>query len=242
MLFLSKFMLVTYFLILILIGYFTSKKEINKYFLIGNRDLSLFAFVSTLIASFVGGGIIVVYTSFIYSFGLGVFFAFFGIVLSYYLLYLSARKIKHIVKQKNVLTINDMFKGESKSKISIISIIVLIYAILITLNQFIAGSSILSSISSFSYVQALLIMMAVILIYVYFGGFQSVVRTDIFQFLLIISFLLFLAFSMKIKTQLSFSSLLLNSTPISLIITFFIWYFNNLASTRCLAESLCCKR
>ena len=57
------------------------------------------------------------------------------------------------------------------------------------LNQFIAGSSILAHISGLKYETALLISASIITIYLLAGGFNSVIKTDIFQY--IILFVLF---------------------------------------------------
>lgn len=57
-------------------------------------------------------------------------------------------------------------------------------------DYLIAGSSILANISGWSYETALMISSLVIIIYLFAGGYRSVVKTDIFQY--IILFVLFI--------------------------------------------------
>ena len=62
------------------------------------------------------------------------------------------------------------------------------------LNQFIAGSSILSNISGWSYETALFFSSVVITIYLVAGGFKSVIKTDIFQYIVLFVLFVFLGF------------------------------------------------
>lgn len=212
-----------YFLILLIIGYVSRKNDSLIDFLLGKRELGILSTTSTLIASFVGGGVLVVYTAFIFDFGLGIMSAFLGLAFGYFLLFFSAKKVRSKAKSKNYLTINDIFLNEKSKGITIISVIVFLYAMLITLNQFVAGSQIISTVSNFTYFQALFCIIIIILIYLCLGGFKSVVRTDIFQFILIMSLLILLSFNMKQIVNLPIESFLSNSTPFILILVFFIY-------------------
>lgn len=62
------------------------------------------------------------------------------------------------------------------------------------LNQFIAGSSILASISGWSYESALSISALIIGLYLSAGGFNSVIRTDIFQYAVLLGLFSMMAF------------------------------------------------
>jgi Na+/proline symporter len=73
------------------------------------------------------------------------------------------------------------------------------------LNQFIAGSSILAHISGIGYETALLISSAVITIYLLVGGFNSVVKTDVFQYLVLFVLFVLLGF-MLIRGDRSFTN------------------------------------
>ena len=98
------------------------------------------------------------------------------------------------------------------------------------LNQFIAGTHILSAISGYSYEISLLISAGVILFYLMMGGFRSVVRTDIFQYLVVLFLVLILGGNMLHTTQVTTQELMQNETEWSLALSglvyglLVVWY------------------
>jgi Na+/proline symporter len=71
--------------------------------------------------------------------------------------------------------------GKKAGKVSA-HVLTVVYVLFI-MNQFIAGSAILSVLSGWTYFASLWISALVVLIYLLLGGMRSVVQTDIFQYL-----------------------------------------------------------
>ena len=76
--------------------------------------------------------------------------------------------------------------------------------ILFLLNQLIAGTHILVAVSDFTYEYALLISASVVLIYLILGGFKSVVKTDVFQYLVFFFLVVLIGFNMFFSSGGSF--------------------------------------
>ena len=68
-----------------------------------------------------------------------------------------------------------------------------------------------------------MISAAVILVYLVLGGFKSVVKTDVFQYLMMVFLLFVIGFAMTNSAQLPLEEISNDSTPIILIIFFFIY-------------------
>lgn len=66
--------------------------------MVANRELGLRWFVSSIIATFMGGTALVAYTAYTYEFGIGPFFGFvavaLGFILLWYYMYFAAKKNK----------------------------------------------------------------------------------------------------------------------------------------------------
>ena len=59
-----------FFAVSLAIGYFASKKEDAEGYLIANRKLGLFQSVMTLSGSFIGAMTLLVYTAFVFTYGI----------------------------------------------------------------------------------------------------------------------------------------------------------------------------
>lgn len=98
---------------------------------------------------------------------------------------------RKISSEKHFLTLSDWFFYRYDKATGLLSAIILFIVYFgMLLNQFIAGSSILAHISGLSYETALLISSSIITVYLLAGGFKSVIKTDIFQY--VVLFVLFI--------------------------------------------------
>jgi len=180
-------LLVIYAVICIGIGIWSSRKQKADDYLIANRNLGTFAFVSTVVASYIGGAAIVAYIAYVYQFGISAIMVYLGTGVGYLFFIKYALKIRREGKKGDFHTMSDWFYKYFNKKVGFLSalIITIVFFGMLT-NQFIAGTSILSSMSGLSYELALLISGIVILIYLTLGGFRSVVKTDAFQYLVLV--------------------------------------------------------
>jgi len=183
-------MLVGYALVCIAIGLWSTRGNRDDDYLIAGRKIGLFGFVSTVVASYIGGAAIVAYSAYVYKFGISAIAVFVGTAAGFLFFIPYALKLRKFSTKKQFLTLSDWFYFKYDKKTGVASALILFVVYFgMLLNQFIAGSSILSNISGWSYETALMASAAVITIYLFAGGFKSVVKTDIFQY--VIMFVLF---------------------------------------------------
>ena len=93
------------------------------------------------------------------------------------------------------------------------------------LVQFIAGGKLLSAISGWPYVSSVLIMGTIIFLYLMLGGFSSVVKTDLFQFFVMITLIFVLIFSFTKTITISPAQYNLFSVGVGQIIGFSLIVF-----------------
>jgi len=187
------FCLGIYFALLIFIGFRAFRKtDISSQtdFLLGNRALTLPAFVATLVTTWYGG--ILGIGEFTYRFGISTWVV---MGLPYYLFaavfaYLVAAKIRNAGQY----TIADLFYKNYGKTVGLIGSLFLLfmtspapYVLMVAL--------LLQVIFGWSFIVSLLVGITISTVYVFFGGFRSVVQTDKLQFVLIYSgFILILIF------------------------------------------------
>jgi Na+/proline symporter len=188
-------LLILYGVICIGIGFWSSRGNKDEDYLIAGRKMSLFGFVSSVIASYIGGAAIVAYSAYVYQFGISAIAVFLGTAAGFIVFIPYAVKLRKISSKQQFLTLSDWFHYKYDAKTGVLSAIILFVVYFgMLLNQFIAGSSILSHISGWSYEMPLMIASSVITIYLIAGGFKSVIKTDIFQYIVLFVLFIFLGY------------------------------------------------
>jgi len=182
-----------YALACIVIGIWSSRKQKEEDYLIAGRKMGVWAFMASVVASYIGGAAIVAYTAFVYQFGISAIALFMGTAIGFLLFVPYALKIHRYSAQKKFHTLSDYFYFKFDKVSGLLSAIILLIVYFgMLLNQFIAGSTILAGISGWSYETALLISSLIIILYLAVGGFSSVVKTDVFQYLVLIALFVFM--------------------------------------------------
>lgn len=179
-------MLIAYALVCIAIGWWSARSKKEEDYLIAGRKMRLVGFVSSVIASYVGGAAVVAYSAYVYEFGISAIAVFLGTAIGFLVFIPYALKLRKISYERKFITLSDWFYYKFNKPAGLLSALILFVVYFgMLLNQFIAGSSILSHISGIRYETALLISSGVITIYLLAGGFSSVVKTDVFQYLVL---------------------------------------------------------
>ncbi len=223
---LDSSLIIGYIVLVLIIGYISSRKQTGADFMIANRKLGLFGFVSTMVASLIGGTILVVYTAFIYEFGVGALFGFVGLTLGFIVFIALSKQLRTLGHKYNFHTIADYFSHKiGSTQGNLISVVIGLILVLAILKQFIAGTGILSAISGWSYELALGTSALVVLIYLLLGGFKSVVKTDVFQFAILFILVVAIAINITNSSDLSFSHFSLSSMSPTLMVSFLIYGF-----------------
>jgi SSS family solute:Na+ symporter len=196
-------LVVAYLLSCLLIGFLAFKRKSEDNFLIAERKVKIVPLVSTLCAGFVGGGVLVTFTALAFEYGISSIWMFVGASLGLFVFpSLIGKKLKPLADEKEFHTLSDYFYHKFGKRTGIISaIIVFIMFLALLLVQFIAGGKLLSAISGWPYIYSVLIMGAVIFLYLILGGFSSVVKTDLFQFfvMIVLIFILIISFNTTVR-------------------------------------------
>ena len=201
-----------YIVLLLWLGFYKStKKEDNNDFILAGRKLSLPGFVATLVATWYGGILGVGENT--YNYGIQTWFIFalpyyiFGLLFAFFL----APRIRNLPLR----SIPDHFKHHFGHNAGIVSALLIL--ILASPAPYILSLGILLKYTvGWSLQSSILISTGLSLVYIWYGGFRSVVRTDILQFVFMFTgFILLFVFAWH-----------LSDAPISLISTLPDRYFD----------------
>jgi Na+/proline symporter len=180
-----------YFIVILVVGFWSGRKEEKEDYLIGGRKLKSFEATTTIFSSRIGAAILLTYTALVYLYGLGAYWYFIGSVLGLFVFYFFGKKVKTLGDQQKFYTLSDFFfylKGPVAGYLSAIVVIIIMFG-WVVLN-FTAGAKLVQEYTPISYNWSVIIIGVIILSYLLVGGFKAVVKTDIIQTLGI--FLLFI--------------------------------------------------
>jgi len=195
-------LLIIYALVCIVIGIVSSRNQKGEDFLIAGRKMGFWGFLFSVVASYIGGAAIVAYTAYVYKFGISAITVFGGTAIGFLVFIPYAKKLRRISTKQKFHTLSDWFYFKFNKRVGWLSGIILFVVYFgMLLNQFIAGSSILAGISGWSYETALLISSLVIGIYLFAGGFSSVIKTDIFQYIVLFVLFVFMGYILSLDEQ-----------------------------------------
>jgi SSS family solute:Na+ symporter len=177
--------LIGYLILLFVIGYRayrrTNVKDEND-FLLGNRSLTLPAFVATLVTTWYGG--ILGIGEFTYSYGISTWVI---LGLPYYIFAgLFAFLIAGKIRAAGQFTIADIFYRKHGRPVGILGSIFLLF-MTTPAPYILMVAMLLQMIFGWSFIISLIVGTTISTFYVFFGGFRSVVQTDKYQFIIIYS-------------------------------------------------------
>jgi len=175
--------LVGYLILLFVIGYRSYRRtnvRDESDFLLGNRSLTLPAFVATLVTTWYGG--ILGIGEFTYSYGISTWII---LGLPYYVFAaLFAFLIAGKIRAAGQFTIADIFYKEHGRRVGILGSIFLLF-MTTPAPYILMVALLLQIIFGWSFIISLLVGTTISTLYVFFGGFRSVVQTDKYQFIII---------------------------------------------------------
>jgi sodium/proline symporter len=177
-----------YFLIILLIGFFSAKfssKGIEEYFL-GGRKMGILVVALSAVVSGRSAWLLLGFTGQAYTMGLSAIWAVAGyIVVEFFLFLFYAPRIRKYTEENQCLTIPDFFAARFKDekgylRILIVSII-LIFLISYIASQFMAGGKAFFAYFGMEKSTGLVLTAVIVLIYTMLGGYMAVSYTDVFQ-------------------------------------------------------------
>jgi Na+/proline symporter len=227
MLTLTDYLIISaYFLVILVVGALTGRKQDKEEFLISGRKLTTLQATTTIFSSRIGAAILLTYTALVYMYGMGALWYFVGSVFGLFVFYFFGLKVKKLADKEKFYTMPDFFfflKGKTAGYLATITTIIIMFG-WVVLN-FTAGAKLVSEYTPISYDISVIIVGGIILVYLIAGGFDAVVKTDIVQtfgiFLLFV-LMMYLLTTTSTKPGLAFMDLF--SIPVMQIISFFILY------------------
>ncbi len=215
---------VLYFLILVVIGYLSSKGESEEDFLIGGRSISSLQTITSIGSSLIGAGMLISSVALVYVYGAGAIWLFLGYSLGFLVFYRFSKLLKPLADQYKFYTLPDFFYFRFGKLAGKLSALVLIFTALgwIAVN-FIGGGKTIEQFTQIPFHWSTIIAASVIVVYLTFGGFRAVVQTDVVQFFgLFILFILLLFLIARYSLELSAQDFNIFNLPVLTIISFFL--------------------
>ncbi len=187
-----------YFAISIVIGLWASRKQTAEGFLLGDRKVSSLSTFATIAASKADGGFLLVLVTFVYLYDMGAIWYLLGAVAGFWVFYLFAKnRLKDEADKNQYYTLADyVFKNYGKTAGYLAATLALLKLTFSIIVQLTAGSKALFEITGFSFNVSLVLITSVVFIYLIAGGFKAVVKTDFFQYIVILVLLLIMLFSL----------------------------------------------
>jgi Na+/proline symporter len=213
-----------YFLVILIVGALTGRKQEKEEFLISGRKLTSLQATTTIFSSRIGAAILLTYTALVYMYGMGALWYFVGSVFGLFVFYFFGLTVKKLADREKFYTMPDYFfflKGKTAGFMATLVTIIIMFG-WVVLN-FTAGAKLVSEYTPISYDISVIIVGGIILIYLLAGGFDAVVKTDIVQtfgiFLLFV-LMIYLLTTSPTKPELAVRDLF--SIPAGQIISFFL--------------------
>lgn len=183
-----------YFVILIVLGYLSSRKQKEEDYLIADRKLGTWSTMATMNAS-KSGSILMSFVALVYLWGFSAVWYFVGAVVGVALFIPFALRLRRNSKER-FYTLADYFRYNYGKRPAIFASLVSIFLMFgLGVINLIAGTKIFVFFTGWPFWICAILMSFIILIYLLLGGFRAVAKTDVVQYIamILILFLLVIA-------------------------------------------------
>lgn len=187
-----------YFAIVLLVAFLATKKQKNDTdFIIGNRSLNFWLTALSAHASDMSGWLFLAYPAMVFCNGL--FEAWAAIGLTFFMFlnwHFIAPRIRYLTEQSNSLTLNSYFEtrfGDTSGMIRIVSaaMSVLFFTVYIS-SGLVALGVLVENLFHLHYFVGISIGLAIVVIYVFAGGYRTVAYIDLFQGFFLLGVIVFI--------------------------------------------------
>ncbi len=214
-------LIIIYFIILLAIGYFSSRKESKEDFLIAKRNLNSWQTMATINASKTGS-VLMIFIALTYLWGIAAIWYFIGMVLGILIFLPFGLKLKEKSKGK-YYTFADYFKYNYGKNIAyLVSLLTIFLMFGFAVINLIAGTKIFLFFTTWPFWLCAIIMVSIVITYLLLGGFRAVVKTDIIQYIAMVIILAMLAFTLFNGSLIPASEWNLFKADIGTMIGFFL--------------------
>lgn len=213
----------SYIAVVIVIGILSSRKETEEGFMIAERNVGGIQLSASMSAGFFDGAILAIYIGYVYQYGLSAAWLFVGITLGFLLLRKYSPRIKQKADELKVYSMPEYFyRLLGKRNGLMFSLFLITQFFFFLIIGLIVSGKILSGIFPIQYALAVFIGGGIILTYLLLAGFKAVVKTDFFQFLVMILMTAIVAIFLFGKTHFDSSNLNLTAIGLGNIVGFLI--------------------
>jgi len=180
-----------YFVALIVIGWYFSKRQSHEDYLIAERKLGSFSTMMTVNATKTGT-ILMLFVALVYLWGFSAVWFFIGVIAGVLLFVPFALKLREGSDQ--YYTLADYFKHKyGKGSAYFASAITILYMFGFFMVNLIAGAKLFVFFTGWPFWIAALIMVSIVLLYLMLSGYKAVVMTDVLQYFAIVFIMVVLA-------------------------------------------------
>lgn len=181
--------IVAYFAAMLVVGVHASKKQkTSEDFFLGGRNLGSFSLTSLWVSGWIGGTAIIATSANAYDYGISAVWYIMAYSVGVVLFgYTMTDRVMEVGSRIKSVTLTDFMVSRYDEKTGFVTSVCTILSSLATVSaQFIAGASILATITGWDYNTSYLITATVITCYVATGGLMAVTLTDQVQMIMIL--------------------------------------------------------
>lgn len=213
-----------YIITLVLIGYFASRHETEDGFMIADRQIHGVQMTATMSAGYFDGVTLSIYIGYVYQYGFAGLALFVGLSVGFLVFRIFAPRIKKLGDELNAYSMPEFFLHRlGKKNAMIISAFLLTqYFAYLVVNFILSGKVLATLFPQLTYPVAVSIGSIVIVTYLLLAGFKAVVRTDFFQFGIMIAMTLLAAVFFAPKVRIDPADLSLERMGIGNLVGFLI--------------------
>ena len=145
-------LIVVYFIVILVVGFWTGSKSDREDYLIAGRKLKSFQATTTIFSSRIGAAILLTYTALVYLYGLGALWYFIGSVFGLFVFYFFGIKVKKMADEQKFYTLPDFFfylKGNFAGYLATIIVIIIMFGWVVV--NFTAGATLINEYTPISY-------------------------------------------------------------------------------------------
>ncbi len=162
-------------------------KSAQKNFILGGRNLGFIDIFSSVIAYMRTGSNLAFWFGFVAFLGFGSIWILISFYTAFIIMSLLANKAAKLSKERNFTTFPDLIAERQGRIMSILVSSFSFYVITImTISQLFIAGSVVGELTTIGNFLGTTVCAGLVALYIFFGGFQSVVKTDIFQAIVIV--------------------------------------------------------
>lgn len=177
-----------YFLFLILIGARDALKDDHQGFVIGNRDVGLLPTLSSVTAGYRDGSGIIFFVGASLTIGYAGFWYFLLATCSLFVFGQIAGRYRKLAREKEYITIGEVVRGEiGHFSEKTVSFVILAFSLLYIMVQLYVSGNLFSRLLDLPEIMGVALVGSVVALYLFFGGYGTVIRTDFLQFFIILA-------------------------------------------------------